>query len=87
MTRNAGRPESLTLADLRTLLAELAAAGGEDRGPLSAADVDRVLRRHGLADLPLDVVSALVDAVSRPSGGPVSSLPLRRLEELMDRIG
>jgi hypothetical protein len=82
-------PGSLTLAQLRAILAELAAAGGDGDGSTpSVAAVRGVLSRHDRAELPFDVVSTLVDAVSGPGAvRPVSSLPLKRLEELMDRIG
>ena len=78
---------SLSLAQLRAILTELAEvtpAGGQP-APHVVRDL---LQRNGRAHLRFDVAMALVDAVAGPDAvRPVSAMPLKRLEELMNKIG
>ena len=78
-------PIVLSLAQLRGLLADLADLARPEGG-IAAASVWSVLDRNGLAELPTDVVATLLAAATEP-GRPVSAIPLKQLERLLDRIG
>jgi hypothetical protein len=76
----------LSLAQLRDLLGELAELT-PDGGPVDAASVWAVVGRHDQSDLPLDVVAMLVDVAQEATPEqPIASMPLKRLEELINRI-